>query len=64
MAGTVVLKRARVVVKLAGKEFETYVEAPLHGVGKLLLGRRVLSRIDLGLMGSKSQTCILKPQNK
>ncbi len=62
MAGPVVLRRSRVILLLGGKEFESYVETPLHGVGKLLLGRSVLSKLDLAFLGSAGRCCYLKAE--
>lgn len=59
MAGQIVLRRARVLFRLAGREFESYVETPLHGTGKILLGRRILHMFDLALFGSVDRCCHL-----
>ena len=60
LAGPIVLRRARVLVGLGNKTFETYIETPIYGVGKLLAGRRLLRRIDLALLGKKSLCCYLE----
>ncbi|MEM4304201.1 MAG: hypothetical protein QXQ70_09965 [Candidatus Caldarchaeum sp.] len=60
LAGPVVLKRARVVARIGEAEFETYIETPLHGVGKLLIGRRIASKCDIMLLGSKHKLCLVK----
>lgn len=60
MAGPVVLRRARVFIQFGEGEFESYVETPLYGVGKLLVGRRTISKVDLALLGTKSRCCHLK----
>ncbi len=59
MAGPVVLRRSRAILRLGGREFESYVETPLHGVGRLLLGRSVLSKLDLALLGKVGRCCYL-----
>lgn len=63
MAGPVVLRRARAFLHLGGREFESYVETPLHGVGRLLLGRSVLSKFDLALLGRMGRCCYLSDKN-
>lgn len=59
MAGPVVLRRAKVYLRLRGRRVESYVETPVHGAGKLLVGRRVLQLLDLALLGIKNQCCQL-----
>ena len=62
MAGPVVLRRSRIALRLAKKEFESYLETPLYGPGRLLLGRLVLSRLDLALFGISARCCRLVPE--
>lgn len=60
LAGPVVLRRALVTVAVGRVEMESYVETPMVGVGKLLVGRRLLSRLDLALLGTSERCCLLK----
>ena len=62
MVGPVVLRRSRVVVQLAKKEFESYIETPLYGVGKVLVGRRILSKMNLAMLGTNGRCCHLKQE--
>ncbi len=62
MAGPVVLRRSRITLRLAEREFESYLETPLYGPGRLLLGRLVLSRLDLALFGNSARCCRLIPE--
>lgn len=64
MAGPVPVRRARVHVGIGGREVETFVESPLYGGGKLLVGRRVLSIIDVALMGPGARTCLVEQRGK
>lgn len=57
LAGPVVMRRARVRLGLYGEQFESIVETPLHGGGKLLLGRRILNTVDLALLGKSGKAC-------
>jgi len=59
LAGPVVMRRARVMLRLSGKEFESIVETPIHGGGKLLLGRRILNTLDLALLGNSAKACLV-----
>lgn len=64
MAGSVTLRRAEVKVIVGDKELDTFIETPLHGTGKMLLGRRILSELDLALLGRKHMCCHLRPVRK
>jgi len=44
------------------REIEAYVETPMYGEGELLVGRRLMNKLDLGLLGSKSRICLLKEE--
>jgi predicted aspartyl protease len=57
LAGPVVMRRARVRLGLYGQQFESLVETPLRGGGKLLLGRRILNAVDLALLGRSGRAC-------
>lgn len=46
-----------------GVEMESFIETPLYGLGKLLLGRRVLSKLDVALLGKKAIACYLQEES-
>ncbi|MCS7145664.1 MAG: hypothetical protein RMJ28_06425 [Nitrososphaerota archaeon] len=58
------MRRARVIVRLAGLEFESYIETPSYGVARQLLGRRILSKVNIALMGTSGVCCQLKIAEK
>ncbi|MCF8884463.1 MAG: hypothetical protein L4877_01540 [Aigarchaeota archaeon] len=59
LTGMVTMRIARAIVKLSnGIEFETFVETPLFGTGKLLIGRELLNKLTIILDGNKENTCI------
>ena len=60
LAGPVVMRRARVRLSLYGENFESIVETPLHGGGKVLLGRRILNTIVLALLGKSGKACAVE----
>jgi hypothetical protein len=57
LASPAVMRRARVRLSLYAEKLESIVETPLHGGGKLLLGRRILNTIDLALLGKSGKAC-------
>jgi len=61
MAGYVTLRRSEVKISVADEELDTFIETPLHGTGKILLGRRILSELDLALLGRRRICCHLRP---
>ena len=62
MAGPVVLRRSREMIEVGGVEYETYLESPLYGGGKLLLGRSVLRRLEVALLGNKRSCCLIEEE--
>lgn len=58
LSGTVVMRTARAVVKILDQELETFVEAPLFGEGKLLLGREILNEMTIVIDGKRKETCL------
>jgi len=64
MAGSVTLRRSEVKISVGDKELDTFIETPLHGTGRTLLGRRILSELDLALLGRKRMCCHLRPVRK
>jgi len=64
MAGSVTLRRAEVKISVGDKELDTFIETPLHGTGRMLLGRRILSELDLALLGRNRMCCHLRSVRK
>lgn len=59
LTGRVVMRVARAIIKLSDSiELEAFVETPLFGTGKLLLGREILNKLTIILDGNKEKTCI------
>lgn len=52
------MRTARAVVRIANQELEIFVEKPLFGEGKLLLGREILNKLTIIIDGKRSETCI------
>jgi clan AA aspartic protease len=59
MAGPITLRRAEVKLHIGDKELDTFIETPMHWSGKTLLGRRILSQLDLAFLGGKQKCCHL-----
>ncbi len=57
--GTVQLRRARVFLEIFEEKTSGFIETPITGSGKLLAGRRVLSKLRLALLGPETKTCLL-----
>jgi hypothetical protein len=62
MAGPVVMRKARVRIGVGETELESFIEIPVHGGGRLLLGRRILNQLDVALMGAQERACLVVPQ--
>jgi len=62
IVGPIVLRRARVTAAILGERFETFIETPLVGVAKFLLGRRILNAFRLALLGPEKRSCLLEEQ--
>ena len=58
LADTVTMRVARAVAEVAGRRMEVYVESPLYGGGKRLVGREVLNKLRLLLDGPGGRACI------
>ncbi len=58
LSGTIVMRTARAVVKIADMELETFVETPFFGSGKLLMGREIINKLTIIIDGKKQETCI------
>ena len=61
MAGPITLRRAEVELEIEkGRIFNSFIETPLQGEGKLLAGRRILAQLKLALLGEEMMCCQLK----
>jgi len=60
LIGEVPMRRSIALIKVYGLEFEGYIETPIYGGGKYLIGRRLLRKINIALLGRKLKTCNLK----
>ena len=64
MAGSVILRRAEVRLCMADEKLNTFIETPLHGMGTMLVGRRILSELDLALLGRRKACCHLRASRR
>jgi predicted aspartyl protease len=64
VTGPVTLKRARVIALTLGKRFETFIECPLAGTTRFLLGRRILREFNVALLGLERRCCTLEASNR
>ena len=62
LADTVTMRVARTVAEAAGRRLEVYIETPLYGGGKRLVGREVLNKLRVLLDGPSTRACILAQQ--
>lgn len=61
LIGSITMRLAKAIIRIEpGVEIETYVETPLLGVGKLLIGRELLNNLIVVLDGPRKQACIAK----
>lgn len=58
--GPVKLRRSPVILETYGNRLSSFVETPVAGAGKALLGRRILSGLQVALLGPKSKACLLE----
>jgi clan AA aspartic protease len=58
--GPVQLRRSPVTLEIHGERLSSFVETPLAGTGKILLGRRILDGLRIALLGPESKTCLLQ----
>ena len=59
LTGVVEMRVARALLEVAGKRIEVYVESPVYGGGRYLVGREVLNKLTLLLDGVHGRTCIV-----
>ncbi|HDM27042.1 MAG TPA: hypothetical protein ENG27_01850 [Candidatus Bathyarchaeota archaeon] len=60
ITGTIIMRVARAVVVASNKRIETYIEAPVFGIGKRLIGREFLKELVVILDGPDSSCCVGK----
>jgi len=58
LAGVVVMRVSRAIVEVNGRRFETYVETPLFGQGKNIVGREFINKLVLILDGPRRLCCL------
>ena len=64
LTDTVTMRTAHAIVEACGERIETYVETPLHGGGRRLVGREVLNRLRRLLDGPRLEACILPEEQQ
>ena len=60
LTGVVTMRVAHALVEIGGRQLETYVESPLYGGGKRLVGRELLNKLVTLLNGPQERACILE----
>lgn len=63
LSGLIPMRTAKSIVLLGDERIETYVESPLVGRGKMIVGREVLKSFRLLMNGPEQETCIAIPEN-
>jgi len=61
LAGSIVMRRAKVRIWVFRRVLESFIETPMAGLGKLLVGRRILNSLQVALLGPDLRTCELLP---
>jgi len=65
LIGPVPMRTSRALLRLPlADEIEILVDTPKYGVGKSLIGMRLLHGIELLLNGQRSETCLLKERSQ
>ena len=65
MTGPIILRRAAVEIEIGkGRKLDSFIETPMQGNGKILAGRRIISELELALLGGKMMCCQLKAIQK
>jgi len=59
LAGSIVMRRAKVRMRVFGKVLNSFIETPVVSFGRLLVGRRILNSLSLAILGPDLQTCEL-----
>ena len=58
LAGPLTMKIDKALIQVKDIKFETYVETPLIGNGKMLVGRELLNKIVIVLDNPRKETCL------
>jgi len=61
LAGSIIMRRAKVRMRVFGKVLDSFIETPVVSFGRLLVGRRILNSLSLAILGPDLQTCELHP---
>ncbi len=65
LIGPVPMRTARALLKLPhDDELEILVDTPKFGVGRSLIGLKLLTRVEMLLSGRRSETCLLKEKSR
>jgi len=62
LTGATTMRIARAIIEIDDMKFECFVESPLFGKGKLLIGRELLNRLTIIMDGERKQSCIGKSE--
>ncbi len=62
LSGLIPMRTAKSIVLLGDERIETYVESPLMGKGRMIVGREVLRFFRLLMNGPEQETCIVSPE--
>ena len=60
LIGPITMRRAKVRIRIFDHSFESFLETPQLGLGKLLLGRRILNLLPIAILGPENRTCTLR----
>ena len=58
--GEVIMRGSIALTKVNDLEFEGYIETPMYGRGKYLIGRKLLKKINIVLLGREKKLCYLE----
>ena len=58
LTGAITMRMARGIVEIDDMKFECFVESPLFGKGKILVGRELLNRLTIIIDGRTKQSCM------
>ncbi|RLF00126.1 MAG: hypothetical protein DRJ57_01395 [Thermoprotei archaeon] len=62
LVGPIPMRTARAVAIIEGEKLEVFIETPLYGGGKRLMGRELLNRLVLVLDGPTRLSCVARRQ--
>lgn len=60
LTNVITMRMARAIIEIDGMKSECFVESPLFGRGKLLIGRELLNRLTIIMDGEIKQLCLGK----